>query len=188
MGLQGSRNVDFGQFSQLQLCEPIFASDKVVLACRPLGLTMLSHAGGPSGWFQPIWVHNGPPGVHKWWFWPVCPIPALCAHFWLRQNGFSIKTTGADYVESCWGQSRWFQPIWVHNGPPGIQKWWFWPVCPFPTLCAHFWLRQSDSIIKTTWADYVESCLGSIRVIPANMSAQWASRGPETMILASLPR
>ena len=73
MGLQGSRNVDFGQFSQLQLCEPIFGSDKVVLACRPLGMT---------------------------------------------------------YVESCWG---------------------------------------------------------SIRVIPANMSAQWASRGPQMMILASLP-
>ena len=42
MGLQGSRNVDFGQFSQLQLCEPIFGSDKVVLAYRLLGLTMLS--------------------------------------------------------------------------------------------------------------------------------------------------
>ena len=50
-----------------------------------------------------------------------------------------------------------------------------------------FWLRQSGSSMQTAGADYVESCWGSIRMIPANMSAQWASRGPKMMILASLP-
>ena len=41
--------------------------------------------------------------------------------------------------------------------------------------------------MQTAGADYVKSCWGSIRMIPANMSAQWASRGPKMMILASLP-
>ena len=50
-----------------------------------------------------------------------------------------------------------------------------------------FWLRHSGSSMQTAGADYVESCWGSIRMIPANMSAQWASRGPKMMILASLP-
>ena len=83
MGLQGSRNADF---SQLQLCVPIFGSDKVVLACRLMGLNMRSHVGGPSGWFQPIWVHYGHPGVKKWWFWPVCPIPVLWIHFLAQKS------------------------------------------------------------------------------------------------------
>ena len=49
MGLQGSRNDDFRQFAQFQLSGPIFGSDKVVLACRLMGLNMRSHVGGPSG-------------------------------------------------------------------------------------------------------------------------------------------
>ena len=58
---------------------------------------------------------------------------------------------------------------------------------PILALWAHFWLRKSGSSMQTTGAEYEESCWGSIRVIPANVSALWASRGPEMMILASLP-
>ena len=54
-------------------------------------------------------------------------------------------------------------------------------------LWAHFWLRKSGSSMQTTGVEYEESCWGSIRVIPANVSALWASRGPEMKILASLP-
>ena len=49
---------------------------------------------------------------------------------------------------------------------------------PSLALWAHFWLRKSVSIMQTTGAEYEESCWGSIRVIPANVSALWASRGP----------
>ena len=54
-------------------------------------------------------------------------------------------------------------------------------------LWAHFWLRKSVSSMQTTGAEYEESCWGSIWVIPAIVSALLASRGPEMMILASLP-
>ena len=58
---------------------------------------------------------------------------------------------------------------------------------PSLALWAHFWLRKSVSSMQTTGAEYEESCWGSIWVIPANVSALWASRGPEMKILASLP-
>ena len=52
---------------------------------------MRSHVGGPSGWFQPLWVHYWHPGVQKWWFWPVCPIPALRTHFLLKKAKIIIS-------------------------------------------------------------------------------------------------
>ena len=49
----GAEMMILASIHNASLVGPFFGSIKVVPACRPLGLTMLSYAGGPSGSFQP---------------------------------------------------------------------------------------------------------------------------------------